>query len=113
MRLLMSEYPLTLLVQRDAGDGPMTNVVNRAMEQAIGGMDVKQVFGEPIERDGVIYLPAAKVRGGGGGGGDTEGNGGTGSQPRYPRRADRGDRGAAGPALDLPPAQLSLRSAAD
>ena len=56
----------------------MTSVVNRAMEQAIDGMHVKQVFGEPIERDGVIYLPAAKVRGGGGGGGDTEGNGGAG-----------------------------------
>ncbi len=56
----------------------MTNVVTRAVEQAIGGMDVKRVFGEPIERDGVIYLPAAKVRGGGGGGGDTEGNGGAG-----------------------------------
>ena len=42
----------------------MTNVVTRAVEQAIGGMDVKRVFGEPIERDGVIYLPAAKVRGG-------------------------------------------------
>ncbi len=56
----------------------MTSVVNRAMEQAINGMHVKQVFGEPIERDGVIYLPAPKVRGGGGGGGDTEGNGGAG-----------------------------------
>ena len=56
----------------------MTNVVSTAMERAIGGMDLKHVFGEPIERDGTVYLPAAKVRGGAGGGGDTEGNGGAG-----------------------------------
>lgn len=29
---------------------------------------VKRVFGEPIERDGVTVIPAAKVMGGGGGG---------------------------------------------
>ena len=29
---------------------------------------VDRVFGEPYERDGVTYLPAASVRGGGGGG---------------------------------------------
>lgn len=56
----------------------MTNVVQTAMNQVIDGMQPKQVFGEPIERDGVTYLPVAKVRGGGGGGGDTEGNGGAG-----------------------------------
>ena len=48
------------------------------MRQTIDGMQPKQVFGEPIEQDGTIFLPAAKVRGGGGGGGDTEGNGGGG-----------------------------------
>ena len=35
--------------------------------QTLDGMAIRHVFGEPIERDGVIYLPAAKVRGGGGG----------------------------------------------
>ena len=56
----------------------MTNVVNETIQRTLEGMQPKQVFAEPIERDGVIFLPAAKVRGGGGGGGDTEGNGGAG-----------------------------------
>jgi uncharacterized spore protein YtfJ len=56
----------------------MTNLVQTAMRQTIEGMSPKQVYGEPIERDGVIFLPAASVRGGGGGGGDVEGNGGAG-----------------------------------
>jgi uncharacterized spore protein YtfJ len=55
----------------------MTNLVS-TMERTIESMQPKQVFGEPIERDGAIFLPAAHVRGGGGGGGDTEGNGGGG-----------------------------------
>jgi hypothetical protein len=32
-------------------------------------LSAKQVFGEPIERDGVTVIPAATVIGGGGGGG--------------------------------------------
>ena len=32
-------------------------------------MSVRQVFGEPVERDGVTVIPAATVIGGGGGGG--------------------------------------------
>jgi uncharacterized spore protein YtfJ len=56
----------------------MTSMLQGTMQRTIEGMQPKQVFGEPIERDGVIYLPAAKVRGGGGGGGDTDGNGGGG-----------------------------------
>ena len=56
----------------------MTSVVQTAMTKTLEGMQPKQVFGEPIERDGVTYLPVAKVRGGGGGGGDSEGNGGAG-----------------------------------
>ena len=56
----------------------MTNVLTDTVRRTIDGMQPKQVYAEPIERDGVIYLPAAKVRGGGGGGGDTEGNGGAG-----------------------------------
>jgi uncharacterized spore protein YtfJ len=56
----------------------MTSSAQTAMEQVLEGLQVKHVFGEPIERDGVLYIPAAKVRGGGGGGGDTEGNGGAG-----------------------------------
>ena len=56
----------------------MTSLLQGTMQRTIEGMQPKQVFGEPIEREGVIYLPAAKVRGGGGGGGDTDGNGGGG-----------------------------------
>jgi hypothetical protein len=32
-------------------------------------MSVRQVFGEPVERDGITVIPAATVIGGGGGGG--------------------------------------------
>ena len=42
------------------------------------GLRPDLVYAPPIKRDGAIFLPAAKVRGGGGGGGDTEGNGGLG-----------------------------------
>jgi uncharacterized spore protein YtfJ len=38
------------------------------LEQARDVMTVRRVFGDPIERDGVTVIPAAKVRGGGGGG---------------------------------------------
>ncbi len=33
-------------------------------------LSVRQVFGEPVERDGVTVIPAATVIGGGGGGGE-------------------------------------------
>jgi uncharacterized spore protein YtfJ len=56
----------------------MTTETRTTIQNVIDGMHPKQVFGEPIERDGVVFLPAAKVRGGGGGGGDTAGNGGAG-----------------------------------
>jgi uncharacterized spore protein YtfJ len=56
----------------------VNNVAQTAMNQTLDAMAIRHVFGEPIDRDGVTYLPAAKVRGGGGGGGDTEGNGGAG-----------------------------------
>jgi hypothetical protein len=41
-----------------------------------------RVYGEPYERDGVVFIPAAEIRGGGGGGGgsdaskETSGSGG-------------------------------------
>src|SRR5690348_14525692 len=41
-------------------------------------LTVRRVFGDPIEQDGVVVIPAAKVGGGGGGGGDSEDNGGGG-----------------------------------
>ena len=41
-------------------------------------VNVRRVYGDPIERDGVTVVPAAVVIGGTGGGGDNEGNGGGG-----------------------------------
>ncbi len=56
----------------------MTNTLQETLTSTLEGMKPKQVFGEPIERDGALFLPAAKVRGGGGGGNDNEGAGGGG-----------------------------------
>jgi uncharacterized spore protein YtfJ len=55
-----------------------SETLDEVIRRTIGGMDAKQVFGAPIERDGALFVPTAKVRGGGGAGGDTEGNGGGG-----------------------------------
>ena len=41
-------------------------------------MRAQVVYGEPIERNGTIVVPAAKVTGGGGGASDTANNGGGG-----------------------------------
>ena len=56
----------------------MANVLDTTMEQVRDAMEIRHVFGEPVERDGALFLPAAKVRGAGGGGGDSVGNGGGG-----------------------------------
>jgi uncharacterized spore protein YtfJ len=42
--------------------------VQALLAQANDNMTVKRVFGEPVERDGVLVIPAAMVLGGGGGG---------------------------------------------
>jgi uncharacterized spore protein YtfJ len=55
--------------------------IDELLAQARDTMTVKRVYGEPIERDGALVIPAAEVRGGGGGGsgegpaGGTEGSG--------------------------------------
>lgn len=41
-------------------------------------MRAQIVYGDPIERDGALVIPAATVRGGGGGGSDAQSNGGGG-----------------------------------
>jgi uncharacterized spore protein YtfJ len=47
------------------------------LKQIGDAMTVRQVFGEPYERDGLTLIPVARVFGGGGGGGSAEqGNGG-------------------------------------
>ena len=45
--------------------------VQTLLSQANDSITVKRVYGEPIERDGVLVIPAAMVAGGGGGGGGT------------------------------------------
>jgi len=52
--------------------------VDELLKGARDAISVKRVYGEPIESDGVIVVPAAVVRGGGGGGGDANHNGGGG-----------------------------------
>jgi uncharacterized spore protein YtfJ len=41
----------------------------------------KLVYGEPVERDGIVVIPAAAVFGGGGGGGDDSGTDDSGTPP--------------------------------
>jgi uncharacterized spore protein YtfJ len=52
--------------------------VQQMMEQARDMLTVRRVFGEPLEKDGITVIPAARVQGGGGGGGGQgpEGTGG-------------------------------------
>jgi uncharacterized spore protein YtfJ len=49
--------------------------VDEFLDGARGLMSARRVYGEPIEQDGVLVIPAAAVAGGGGGGGDNEENG--------------------------------------
>lgn len=42
-------------------------------------LTVRRVYGDPYERDGVTFIPAARVSGGGGGGTGT-GDGGAGGE---------------------------------
>ena len=41
---------------------------NEILEQASDTFNVRRVFGEPIERDGLVLVPVAAVAGGGGAG---------------------------------------------
>jgi len=45
--------------------------VRELVDKAKDLITVRQVFGDPIEKEGVTVIPAAHVRGGGGGGGGT------------------------------------------
>lgn len=42
--------------------------VQQLLEQARDAITVRRVYGEPLERDGVTVVPAARVQGGAGGG---------------------------------------------
>jgi uncharacterized spore protein YtfJ len=52
--------------------------VDELLSGARDAISVRRVFGDPIEHDGVMVVPVARVGGGGGGGSDTEHNGGGG-----------------------------------
>ncbi|MDQ6681856.1 MAG: spore germination protein GerW family protein [Candidatus Limnocylindria bacterium] len=52
--------------------------VDQMVQGVNDALTSRRVYGDPIERDGVLVIPAAKVRGGGGGGGDNQQNGGGG-----------------------------------
>jgi uncharacterized spore protein YtfJ len=43
--------------------------VEKMVGQARDALTVKRVFGEPLEKNGVTVIPAARVQGGAGGGG--------------------------------------------
>lgn len=66
--------------------------IHELLDRARDSITVTRVYGEPIERDGVLVIPAASVQGGGGGGSGTgtgpggEGEG-TGSGGGYGIRA--------------------------
>lgn len=64
------------VTQEDAEGRPVN--IDEMMTGVRDAMQARIVFGEPIERDGMTVVPAAKVRGGGGGGGDEANNAGGG-----------------------------------
>ena len=51
--------------------------IHEALSKAQDAVTVKRVYGEPYERNGVVIIPAAQVRGGGGGGGGEDTSGGS------------------------------------
>ena len=56
----------------------MTTQLQDILDKARHSANVRDVYGEPIERDGMTIIPVARVTGAGGGGGGT-GNEGEGS----------------------------------
>ena len=60
-------------------------------------LSVRQVFGEPVERDGVTVIPAATVMGGGGaGGGESIGKPSTGDSEAAPQEETSSGAGFGG-----------------
>jgi len=53
--------------------------VQHSIDAARDAITVGRVYGDPIERDGTIVIPAAAVAGGGGGGGGIDQQGQTGA----------------------------------
>lgn len=49
--------------------------IDEVLGQTSDALNVRRVFGEPLERNGVIVIPVARVSGGGGGGSGEEEDG--------------------------------------
>ncbi len=82
--------------------------VVKMLEQTRDAMNVRQVYADPIEKNGTTLIPAASVQGGGGGGEDdstedkTAFGGGWGARARpVGAYVIRGDEITWQPALDL------------
>jgi uncharacterized spore protein YtfJ len=65
------------------------------IRDAMGNAGASLAFGEPVSREGVTVLPAAKVSGGGGGG-SGEGNSQPTGEGRRPNGSGRGNGGGLG-----------------
>jgi len=61
--------------------------ISQMVGQARDAMTVRRVYGDPIERDGTVIIPAASVSGGGGGGGGVDAEGQTGAGTGFGLRA--------------------------
>jgi uncharacterized spore protein YtfJ len=61
--------------------------IQDVIERAQDALTVRRVYGEPIELDGVVIIPAAEVSGGGGGGTGTDKSGSSGDGGGYGLRA--------------------------
>src|SRR5205807_4282881 len=59
---------------REGGPG-MTASVQDILDKARDSVSVRDVYGDPYERDGVTIIPVARVMGAGGGGSGTGGEG--------------------------------------
>jgi uncharacterized spore protein YtfJ len=62
--------------------------VEELMEKAKNGVDIRQVFGEPYERNGLTIIPVARISGGGGSGSGPSGTPQTGSGTGFGFRAE-------------------------
>jgi uncharacterized spore protein YtfJ len=52
--------------------------IDQLLSSAKDAITVKRVFGEPYEKNGITFIPAASVAGGGGGGSGSDDGGGAG-----------------------------------
>jgi uncharacterized spore protein YtfJ len=49
--------------------------IDELLSKAQDSISVRRVYAEPVEKDGITVIPAARVSGGGGGGGGQDQNG--------------------------------------